>query len=177
MYNSSLTNPLTQTYLYKWFDHSFIIPFWLMLLEIYTCTSDFFTKGRNLMYHSFLTYTQRQTYLYKWFDHTLQELNVSLHSDLCTFADILLQLISLHLAGTNVIIPFWPMLLGRYTCTQCIVPFWTKLLGSPNFTGDLNTLGWYLMYRFLPTYALSITYLYKCFDHTRQEINVPFHSD
>jgi hypothetical protein len=102
----------------------FILPFSSMLIGRHTCTSDMNKLGRNLMDHSL-----RQTYLYKWFDPTWQEHNVSFHSDLFSWTDILVQLIRSHFTETNCIIPFWLMLIGIDTCIS-----------------DLKTLGRNLMY-------------------------------
>jgi hypothetical protein len=122
-----VTYALVQTDLYKWYDHT-----WLEL-------------------HSILTYALRQIYLYKWFGHTWQVHSLSFHSDLfalgrhtCTRS---------HLVETYFILPFWPMLIGRHTCTS-----------------DLNKLG-----RNLMNHSLRQTYLYKWFDHTNR--NLMYHSN
>jgi len=74
------------------------------------------------MNHSLLTYVLRKVYLFKWFQHTWQE---------------------------QCIILFWPMLLGRHTCTRdsitlgrnLIISFWPMLLGRYTCTSELITLG------------------------------------
>jgi hypothetical protein len=43
-----------------------IIPFWLLLLGVHTCTRDLTILDKILMYHSILSYARRQTYLYNW---------------------------------------------------------------------------------------------------------------
>ena len=81
------------------------------------------------------------------------------HSEQCSYADILLQVIWSHLARTTYIIPFWSMLVGRHTCTS-----------------DLSTLARNLMHRPILTYDFRRTYLYKWFDHTllKHKCIIPF---
>ena len=136
-----------------------INPFWPMSLSRHTWTCDLITLGRNLIFHCNMTNAVRQTYLYKWFNLTWQDLNVSLHSDHSSYADILLDLIRSHLAGTTYIIPFWPMFVGRHTCTiystTLGIPFWPMPLGRQTCTRDLITLGNNWMYHSILTYTLS----------------------
>ena len=110
---------LRQTYFYNWFDHAcleqWIIPFWPMFLGT----------------------------LYRWFDNTWQEINLLFHSDLCSKAFILVQVIWSHLALTKCI-PFEPMLLGRHTCTSDSITLRRNLMNP--FISDLNTLYRNLMY-------------------------------
>jgi hypothetical protein len=135
--------------------------------------------------------------MYKWLDYTWLEPNVSFNANLC---HVPVQLIWPQMAGSKCIIPFWPMLLGRHTCTRShlagtyfILPFKPMLLGRHNCTSDMNKLGRKLMnhslrqtylYKWfyltwqelMHTYAVWLTYLYKWFDHTLQELNLSFHS-
>jgi len=130
MCHSSLTNLLRQSYLYKWFDHTWqehnvsfhfgkrsctnelitlgrnfqIFLFWPMILGRHTCKSELLTYGRNLMYHSILTNVFTQTYLYKLFNYTWQESNVSFNAYQCSLIDILVRVIWSLLAGTGSIL-------------------------------------------------------------------------
>ena len=115
--------------------------------------------AENKIYDSILTNALRQTYLYQWFDHNLQKLKVSFHSNQPSQADMLVQVIWTHLAGTYWIILFWPMILGTHTCTS-----------------NLITNGRNLMYHSILNNAFRPSYLYKWIDFTWQETNVSFHS-
>ena len=57
MYQTTLTNALKQTYLYKWFVHTSFCP------ALLSTTSDSITIGRNLIYNFIPTIAIRQMYL------------------------------------------------------------------------------------------------------------------
>ena len=85
------------------------------------------------MYHSNVTCALRQTYLQKGFNLTWQELTLSILNDLCSYADILVQVICSQLAGTEYTIPFFQLYLFKgfdHTCQELNVSFHSDLCST-----------------------------------------------
>jgi hypothetical protein len=152
---------------------------WQTHLGRHTCKSDFNTFGRYLMYHCIFTKARRQTYLYKCFVQNYIILFWPTILGRYTFTSELITL------GRNIwIILFWHMILGRHTWTsdfshkegtKCIIPFW-PIFYRQTYLYKLTTRGRKQMYHSMQIYAVCLTYLYKWFDHTRQELNISFFS-
>ena len=116
MYYYILTYAFGRTNLYKWFDHI----------------------GKII-----LIYALRKTNLYKWFYYTKQErmYHSTLTNALSRYnceSDLIKPFHQI-----KCIIPFWPMLLGRYFCTSdlivpgctiCFISFWPIPLVKHTFT-------------------------------------------